>query len=296
MITTNSLSAVQDQVSLTLVIGNFDGVHAGHSHLLKFAVNLGLMTGVFTFEPHPVSILFPHNKLEILTTRQQKNRIFQKYGLEFTVYYPFIREFADSPPEEFAKLLAKKKNLKYVVVGEDFHFGRNRSGNPELLQDLLHEYGIQLIVFPVHCCNSSKISSSAIRRLIKDGKIVQANKMLGRNYSIQGKVVSGQGIGKTLGFPTANIESIQLYPGSGVYSGEIKIEGDKPHQAVISIGRKETFGCSNAEIMEVHVLDFEKNLYNHEVEVCFVTRIRDQQKFSSPEELKAQIKRDLKSL
>ncbi|MGM0595739.1 MAG: bifunctional riboflavin kinase/FAD synthetase [Myxococcota bacterium] len=296
MITTNSLREVQDKISLTLAIGNFDGVHAGHTHLLQFAVNLGLMTGVFTFEPHPVSILFPGKKIEILTTRQQKNRIFHQYGVECAVYYPFTKEFADSPPEAFARLLGEKNNLKYVVVGEDFHFGRNRSGSPQILRDLLQKYGIKLKVFPVHRSGSDKISSSAIRRLIKDGKIIQANKMLGRNYSIQGKVVTGQGIGRILGFPTANIESIQLYPGAGVYSGTIKIEGEKPHKAAISIGSKKTFGCNNAQIMEVHILDFDKYLYNQRVEVFFAARIRDQQHFSSPEKLKSQIKRDLKTI
>ena len=284
-----------------ITIGNFDGVHIGHQALfhevMEKADAINGTSIAMTFEPHPLRVLHQNNRLPLITLVEQKTELIERSGLDVLICAPFTREFAAMTAREFvADLLVSTIGMKAIVVGEDYSFGQNREGNIELLQKFAQEFGFEVIVADwIKTAREYKdrISSTRIRDLVTEGCMEQAQKMLGRHYQIRGKVVAGRDRGgKLLGIPTANINlQDELCPKSGIYA--VTVDHDRnTYRGVANIGYSPTFDDHQFTV-EVHILDFDQNIYDDDIRVNFVQRIRDEIKFTSIDELKAQIHKDI---
>ena len=284
-----------------ITIGNFDGVHIGHQALFHEVIEkadaIDGTSVAMTFEPHPLRVLRRNNPLPLITMLEQKIELIERSGIDVLICIPFTREFAAMTAREFvANLLVATIGVKAIVVGEDYSFGRNREGNIELLQTYAAEYGFEVLVadwIKTSKQYADRISSTRIRDLVTEGDMEQAQKMLGRHYQIRGKVVTGRDRGgKLLGIPTANINlQDELCPKSGIYAVTIDHGGDT-YRGVANIGYSPTFDDHQFTV-EVHILDFDQNIYDSIIRVNFVQRIRDEVKFSSIDELKTQIHKDI---
>jgi riboflavin kinase/FMN adenylyltransferase len=284
-----------------ITIGNFDGVHIGHQALFHEAIEkaeaIGGTSVAMTFEPHPLRVLKQNNHPPLITLYEQKFELIQRTGIDVLICVPFTLEFAALSAEQFVKdLLVQKIGIKAIVVGQDYSFGKNREGNIDLLKSYAPEYGFEVIV--AGWINSARalaerISSTKIRELVTDGRMEQAEKMLGRNYQIRGKVVTGRDRGgKLLGIPTANINlNDELCPKTGIYAVTVECEGNQ-HRGVANIGYSPTFEDHEFTV-EVHILDFSDNIYGQKIRVNFIKRIRSEIKFSNISELINQIKLDI---
>ncbi len=282
-----------------VAIGNFDGVHQGHQTIFRQAVELAKAKNghsiVLTFEPHPLSVIDPQRLPAMLTTFEKKLALIEASGIDTAICVEFNREFANQSAREFVEtVLVKEIGAKEVIVGFHYAFGRGREGSPECLKELGNELGFQThIVAPV-TAGEELVSSSQIRKLVESGDVQKAGRFLCRSYSITGRVAKGFNLGKDLGFPTANIETgNQQIPGRGVYAVEILIDG-KEYQGVANIGTNPTFERKQLSI-EVHIFDFDQDLYGQEIETLFVEKIRGEVKFPSAEALVKQIRRDIQS-
>jgi riboflavin kinase/FMN adenylyltransferase len=280
-----------------IALGNFDGVHIGHQRLIKKMVDIandrGLNSSVLLFENHTKSLIEGAGPLLISST-EQKNGLIKSLGVETIYTIKFDEKLMKLTPEEFIdEILVKRLNVKAIVVGYDYRFGYKASGNSDLLRELGRKYNIQVEILPPVLINEMVVSSTRIRDLIKDGNLEDAKILLNRNFSIQGKVVSGKNIGKKLGFPTANIEPIANYimPRIGVYSTETIVDGNK-YLSATSIGYNPTFGDGSIKI-ESHIIDFNEEIYNKKIELIFIEFIRDEIKFDSVDSLIEQIKKDV---
>ena len=281
---------------LALAVGNFDGVHAGHQALIKkaleFAKRLGIAAGVVTFHPHPMKFFNRAGNI-ILTPTEEKLRLIRLYGINRIFLLKFDESLSCMGPEEFvAKVLVERLQCKALVVGENFRFGKDRSGDVSLLKKLSSRYNFEFFAYPAVIEEGIPVSSTRIRRLIREGNIKLAWKLLRRPYRIIGKVVKGEGRGKMLGFPTANIEPYnEIVPKNGVYTAFADL-GDRLMKAVVNIGTKPTFG--NEEVtVEAHIIDLDEDLYGKEIALYFVDRLRDEKKFGSVDELIEAITRDV---
>lgn len=284
-----------------ITIGNFDGVHIGHQALFHEAIEkaetIGGTSVAMTFEPHPLRVMKPNNHPPLITLYEQKSELIERTGLDVLICVPFTLEFAALSAEQFVRdVLVQKIGMKAIVVGQDYSFGKNRQGDLDLLKSFGPEYGFEVIV--AAWINSARalaerISSTKIRQLITDGRMEQAEKMLGRNYQIRGKVVRGRDRGgKVLGIPTANINlHDELCPKTGIYAVTVECEGQQ-HRGVANIGYSPTFDDHEFTV-EVHILDFSDNIYDKKIRVNFIKRIRDEIKFSNISELIDQIKLDI---
>lgn len=287
-----------------LTLGNFDGIHLGHQKILKKIVSraktLGCASIVYTFDPHPVKVVAPHKDLLLITTSKDKAKFIADFNVDYLISARFTKEFASLHPDEFVKgELIKRLKVREVWVGHDFAFGRGKIGTADYLKRLGKEFGFKVNVMPAVKKRGVIVSSSKIREMVLNGDIKKARSSLGRFYSISGNVVRGKNRGKQLGFPTANIETKnELIPKRGVYAVfcEIKkgADGCIQKEAAASIGSNPTFEDSNRLNIEAHVIDFDGNLYNKNIRIHFVQRIRDEVKFSSPLELSHQIERDIR--
>jgi riboflavin kinase/FMN adenylyltransferase len=292
-------------------IGAFDGLHRGHQALLARARALQPHLALVTFDPHPACILAPERAPVLLQSPGQRARVCAALGIETLVLLPFDRALADTSPEGFVqRLLIDGLRPAAVVVGADFRFGAGRRGGVRELAELLRPAGITLEVVepvPVPWDSSSapsKLSSSEIRGTVAAGAVERAAAMLGRWYSVEGVVVRGAGRGRQIGVRTANVHApTALLPRAGVYAGALGLPADptiKPWPAAISLGRNPTFvDDPNAPlVLEVHALgqDLGDSLYGRTVEVAFAARLRDEQRFARPEDLIAQIGRDLQAV
>jgi riboflavin kinase/FMN adenylyltransferase len=284
-----------------ITIGNFDGVHIGHQALfhevIEKAESIGGTATAMTFEPHPIRVLKQNNHPPLITLYEQKAELIERTGIDVLICVPFTAEFADQSANEFVgELLVGKIGMKAIVVGEDYSFGKNREGNIELLKSFGPKYGFEVIV--ANWIRTSKtypdrISSTRIRNLIIDGDMERAEKMLGRHYQIRGSVVTGRDRGgKVLGIPTANINlHDELCPKTGIYA--VTVECRQHHyKGVANIGYSPTFEDHEFTV-EVHIFDFDDNIYDEKIRVNFITRIRDEKKFSNISDLIDQIKRDI---
>jgi riboflavin kinase/FMN adenylyltransferase len=279
-------------------IGNFDGVHLGHRAILdrvrQRTRELGGQAVAVTFNPHPVKVLRPDVNLPLLTTQEQKLKLLAAAGLDAVVVLPFSLEFAALPAREFVKqYFCERLRAREVVVGHDYCFGRGREGNIDLLREMgaLHGFTVQ-VVWAVEV-QGAVVSSSLIRAMVRLGKVTEAGHLLGRPYGVAGRVVQGKGRGaKLLGVPTANLLTPnELLPASGIYATWVR-RGDAIFPGVANIGTCPTF--NNAELsLEVHLLDFSDDLYGEPLEVQFVSRLREEQRFPSIEALAAQIHTDI---
>ncbi len=302
----NSVQIVEDWTKIKvafkdpiLTIGNFDGLHIGHQALFKRVHERALNTGgegvVLTFEPHPMAVLFPEKAPPRLTTFQQKIHLIQDFGISHIICIKFTHAFAGISAKDFVeKLLVGHLKIKELVVGYNYTFGYKREGNV----DILREFG-QRLGFKVHVIKGIKVfgemvSSTNIRRHIIEGDLEKAKRLIGRNYQIAGKVIKGAGRGgKLLGFPTANIEPFnEVIPKEGVYAVHVLYNGVL-YDGVTNIGRNPTFNEQKISI-ETHIFNFYKDIIGEILKLIFIKRLREEIKFSSPEELKAQIKKDIR--
>ena len=297
--------------SPAIALGNFDGVHQGHKHLLAETVaasrRLGGDAVVLTFDPHPAQILAPGRAPPLLTTRERKLELIAETGIDACIVEPFTRELSLLSPEAFLQnILVDVIGVRHVVVGYDFCFGRNRAGTTETLREFAATHGFTAqIIEPVKVAGAVA-SSSEIRGLLAAGEVSAVSVLLGRHYDVDGTVVHGDGRGTTIGVPTANIAgSTGLLPASGVYAVRMRIldsapDDDLPDRrdalpGVANLGRRPTFDTGDQLTLEVHALDFSGDLYGRLVRVEFVERLRGEQRFAGVDALVEQIHRDIAS-
>lgn len=281
-----------------VTVGNFDGVHLGHKAILarvcQRARELGSQAVALTFDPHPLKVLRPETPLPLLTTPEQKLELLQAAGLAAVVVLPFTREFAALPARDFVRqYFCERLKVREVVVGHDYSFGRGREGNIDLLKEMGRDHGFTVQVVWAVELNGAVVSSSLIRAMLRLGKVAEVEQLLGRPYGVKGRVVPGKGRGaKLLKVPTANIKpENDLLPASGIYTVWVQ-RGGAVLPGVANIGTCPTF--DNEELsLEVHLLDFNDELYGEELEVRFVDRLREERRFAAIEELAAQIRADI---
>ncbi|WP_437194558.1 bifunctional riboflavin kinase/FAD synthetase [Planctomicrobium sp. SH527] len=280
-----------------LSIGNFDGVHSGHQTILKSLVAqaqaFSIPAVVLTFEPHPMALLRPQFLPPRLTTADQKAKLLEKLGVDKLIEYPTDRELLQlSPQEFFDRIIVSKLNTQGLVEGPNFFFGQNRSGNVQILEQFCNETGRTLTVIPLAERNAEQVSSSQIRQALSQGQMDRAEAMLGRRYSISGVVSLGAQRGRTIGFPTANLEQIQtLLPADGVYAAWAKTDsGEFP--AAVNIGPNPTFSEMKSKV-EAHLLGYAGDLYGQILELEFITRLRNLRPFGTVTELQTQITKDV---
>jgi riboflavin kinase/FMN adenylyltransferase len=280
-----------------VTVGNFDGIHLGHRAILAQVVQraqkLHCQPVALTFDPHPARVLNPQGNLRLLTTPAQKIELLQGAGVNVVVQ-PFTREFAAIPAREFVRdYFVERLKVREVVIGHDYRFGYQREGNIELLKQIGESLGFTVQVVWAVEVDDAVVSSSLIRAMLCLGKVREANRMLGRVYGVTGRVVAGKGRGaKMLGVPTANLVSENdLLPSCGIYAVWVRKDGQKL-PGVANIGTCPTF--DNQELtLEVHLLDFDGDLYGELLQVEFVHRLREEQRFPSIAELAAQIRADM---
>jgi riboflavin kinase/FMN adenylyltransferase len=284
-----------------ITIGNFDGVHIGHQALFHQVIEradaIGGTSIAMTFEPHPIRVLQQNGNPPLITLYNQKIELISRSGIDVLICVPFTQTFAAISAQEFVEdILIKRIGVSVIVVGRDYTFGRNREGNLTLLQSYADRLGFEVKVLDwITSVNGHKerISSTKIRDLIMDGNVEDAQKILGRLYQIRGTVITGRNRGgKLLGFPTANINlQDELCPKTGIYAVTVDCLGQK-YKGVANIGYSPTFDDHQFTV-EVHILDFDERIYDQEIRVNFVKRIRDEKKFASIDELADQIKQDV---
>jgi riboflavin kinase / FMN adenylyltransferase len=281
-----------------LTIGNFDGVHRGHQTLFQKAREqaeaLAGESVVITFHPHPLQVLAPGQGPLFITPHERKLELIALCGIDVAVVVPFDKQFAQMSAREFVKaLLVDKIGTKAIIVGEDYRFGYGREGDIDFLQRMGEKYGFRVETVSGVQMDGTVVSSTLIRQFIQEGDLREANRLLGRPYEIAGIVVPGhQRGGRLLGFPTANISlSGQAPPKSGVYVVEVEID-DRMYGGAANVGYNPTFGGNDLSV-EVFVFDFDENIYEKFIRVYFVERLRDEKRFSGPEELTMQIRKDV---
>lgn len=282
-------------------IGVFDGVHIGHQQVLRQAMADARQheahSVAITFDRHPSAVVAPERKPPLIQTLGQKLRAIEAVGLDGTLVIEFTRELSQKSGEQFIlELLEGFGGIHSICVGAAFTFGHKRSGNVELLKKLGAAHHFQTHGLAALALDGEVVSSTRIRQCIRDGNLDGASQMLGRSYAIEGKVVEGDRIGKTLGFPTANVDTTGLItPPNGVYAVHARF-GGKTHRAVANLGVRPTLRDANPTFrFEVHLLEFGGDLYGRDIEVTFVEKLRDEQKFDSLDALKAQIGRDIEA-
>lgn len=281
-----------------VTIGNFDGVHMGHQKLLcrtrQKASALGLCSVVVTFDPHPLRVLVGANTPPFITLTPQKLELIAALGLDFTLCLEFTKILAGLEPEEFVRsYLVDGLRMREMVIGYDYAFGRNRKGDFALLSALGQRFGFHVEQVGPVLMEDAIVSSSRIRDMVQAGLVWEARPLLGRFYRVQGKVVTGRNRGgRLLGFPTANLHlTDELFPRTGVYAVWVE-HGERVLPAVANIGFNPTFGNGVLSV-EVHILDFNENLYGLEMRVHFVQRLRSEQKFPDVQALVARIQEDI---
>lgn len=288
------------QGPLHLAMGVFDGVHLGHQAVIGTAVEgargSGGVAGVLTLEPHPIQILAPGQApRRILVSLEHKERLLASLGVTVLLVLRFDETMARQSAEEFGEHLFSVAALRQMVAGEDWKFGRERRGTIDLLRRLGEPHGVEVTAVPAVMLKGERVSSTRLRRALRDGNLQAASEMLGRSYTVMGTVVRGEQLGRKLGAPTANIMlGDEQLPPDGVYVVTATIgEGKETHRGVANLGVRPTVN-GERRLLEVHLLDFEGDLYEAGVEVCFGLRLRSEKKFKDQEELREQIRRDLK--
>ena len=284
---------------LVLAIGNFDGVHVGHKKILNETCNIakskGFIPTLYTFDPHPARIVAPFGAPPLILTLDQKLKMISDCGIELAIIENFTKELSQLSPIEYFEGILLPLKPKHILIGYDFTFGKNRQGNIQLLQDICNKYKIELHALEAQFMNGTLISSTIIRQLITYGLVDEANKLLGYPLSIVGKVEKGAGKGTGLGFPTANLTpENEVLPGPGVYISNTKIPNGSLLQSVTFCGPVATFQRYNYAI-ETHIIDksFNDNLLNSNIEIEFLSRLREVQIFDNKDCLKKAIFNDV---
>jgi riboflavin kinase/FMN adenylyltransferase len=296
LLTHGAADAALPPVALT--VGNFDGVHRGHQAMLERLIDearrRGLMSCVLTFEPHPREFFAPLAAPTRLTSLREKCELLAARGLERAHVQRFTRSFASIAPEAFVEqVVAERLKARWVLVGEDFRFGAKRAGDIALLKRLAERSGCDVQVMPAVTQAGARVSSSAVRAALAAGDLASAEALLGRPYSISGRVVHGRKLGRELGFATANVQLRHNRPPlTGIYAVRVHGVGQAAHPAVASLGVRPTITSSGRAVLEAHLLDFTGDLYRRHVRVEFLHKIRDEEKYPDLETMREQIERD----
>lgn len=286
-----------------VTLGNFDGVHLGHQRIFRRvkeeASKIHGEGVVITFEPHPLKVLAPERFLPLLAPFRKKMMLIEESGINTVLCIEFSLAFSETSPAEFIKnILVGRIEVKKVIIGYNYRFGKGQRGDARTLKEAGEIFGFEVEIVEPLTVGQTIVSSSKIRTLIQGGEVEEASKLLGRDYPIIGKVVEGAKRGQTLGFPTANLEiSDELYPKAGVYAVEV-LWHQQRFNGLANIGSNPTFSVQTGRreerfSLEVHILNFNQELYGKEIEIRFKRRLRDEVRFESPSLLIEQIKRDI---
>jgi len=295
-----NISEFNPNKKVVLTVGTFDGIHFGHQEIIEtikgIAKNNKGESVVLTFSPHPRTVLFPEgNSLRLINSLEEKINLFEKAGVDHLIIYPFTKEFSRISALEYVRdFLVKEIKVSTLVIGYDHQFGRNREGNFEYLKELSELYNFEVKEISAQDINDINVSSTKIRKAIESGDISLANKYLGYSFPLKGKVVEGKKIGNTIGFPTANLvieDELKIIPKIGAYAIFAKLN-NRTFKGMLNIGKNPTIANEKNIKIEVHLFDFNENIYGEVLEVNFVKRLRDEFKFNSVEELKQQLSED----
>ncbi len=281
-----------------ITVGTFDGVHLGHqkiiTHLVKKAKQKNCGTLLLTFDPHPRKVVQPSNAPMLLQTIEERSEILSKLGLEIIFVQPFTKAFSKLNAEEYVKdILVNQLNVEHLLVGYNHRFGKNRTANIFDLKKLGKKYKFSVGEIQAHIVNKITVSSTKIRHAINNGNIKYANSLLGHTYKLKGIVMKGRQNGKKIGFPTANVkinEREKILPKNGVYAVKVNYN-EMTNLAMMNIGTNPTFS-GNYISNEVHLINWDGNLYKKEIEIFFIERIRDEKKFNSIQDLSIQLQND----
>lgn len=298
MVTVQSISNYDKKHPTAITIGTFDGVHIGHRKILERLINdakkTGLRSTVLTFFPHPRMVLQKDTEIRLLNTIQEKIKILELIGLDYLIIHPFTLEFSRLSSTEFVRdILVNELKVKKIIIGYDHRFGRNRNANIQDLSAFGNTLNFEVEEIPAQEIDDVSVSSTKIRNALIEGDIKTANEYLGYNYMLTGDVKKGKGLGRQLNFPTANLfiaEKYKLIPKNGVYVVK-SILNDKLFYGMMNIGFNPTVNGSSKSI-EIHFFDFEADLYEQNIQVDILERIRDEHKFNSLDELKVQLLKD----
>lgn len=280
-----------------IALGNFDGVHKGHVELINTAVKIAKdnnrPSAVMTFEPHPINVFKPEIANYRLTSKEQKASLLEDLGIDYLYAVNFTKEFASITAKEFIEvILLEKLCSTHIVTGDDFIFGHNKGGDADMLEKYSKTHGFGYSKIEA-VGDSDRFSSTRARKALKSGDLNEVSSILDRNYTLSGIIVKGENRGKSIGFPTINIDMGEyLRPKQGVYAVRATIQGDgRTFRGVANLGVKPTFNGSE-EILEVHIFDFDSDVYGKTVQIEFLSYIREERKFKDAEELVVQIKKD----
>ncbi|MEY2950168.1 MAG: hypothetical protein RLZZ248_1369 [Bacteroidota bacterium] len=285
-----------DLKDTVLTVGSFDGLHLGHVEILEKMVSVakknGLQTCLITFNPHPREILKKSGSIDLLTSRKQKNDLLEKAGLEHLVVVPFNLEFANISASEYVEqFLVPRFQPRVIIIGHDHRFGKDQKGDVKLLRNLGIKWGFEVEEMKPKCIEDEIISSTKIRKLLKAGDVHKAQSMLGRPFEISGKVIHGQKLGRNLGFPTANLlleDDKQIIPKLGIYAVKAKIHGST-FKGMLYIGYRPTVTDNKALSIEVHIFNFNQNIYDSIVSLLFIGFIREDEHFEKLDDLKTKM-------
>lgn len=282
-----------------VTVGTFDGVHQGHRKLIErlrqSAQDANAESVILTFFPHPRMVLFPNdNDLRLLNTIEEKTALLREAGIDNLIIHPFTKEFSRLSATEFIRdVLVKKMHLAKIVIGYNHQFGRNREGTFEQLTEMAPLYQFEVEEIPEQDVNQIAVSSTKIREALNMGDAVKANELLGYRYALQGTVIHGDAIGRTLGFPTANMaiaDEYKLIPGDGIYAAYVHVEGQR-HRGLLYIGKRPVLGSHRLSI-EANILDFDRDIYGQNIRVELVEKIRGDMQLPSLELLRQQMHKD----
>jgi len=296
----HSIEEFEGVENAVVTTGTFDGVHIGHSKIIdrlkEIATSINGETVLLTFFPHPRMVLFSDNDLKLITTKKEKIALLAAAGIDHLIIHPFSREFSRLSSVEFVRdILVNKIQTSRLVIGYNHHFGRNREGSFEHLKEFGPMYGFQVEEIHAQDIDAISVSSTKIRKALESGDITTAKDYLTHDFNLSGIVVTGNHIGRKIGFPTANLQVLdqhKLIPANGVYSVTVLVHEQK-YKGMLNIGLRPTIDGEEKTI-EVHILDFEANIYGEEITLTFEDWIRDEKKFESLDALKAQLELDKK--
>lgn len=307
MVVHNNIDKLPRFRNAVITIGTFDGVHLGHRQILammgKEAALIGGETVVITFFPHPRQVIASsQSQLFLLNTPGEKIELLERLGIGHLVIVPFTEAFSMQDARQYiSDFLVRNFSPHTIIIGHDHRFGKSRSGNITLLRELAPVFGFRVVEIPEHMLQESVISSTSIRQMLARGDVAAANRLLGYAYGFSGTVVSGDGRGKQIGYPTANLRPMsdtKLLPGNGVYAVLVRLNDESGAAGMIlkgmmNIGIRPTFEGTQPTL-EVHLFDFNQDLYGKDIAVTFISRLRNEQKFANVEELKARLAEDRK--
>lgn len=293
----DEIPAIKDPV---VTLGTYDGVHLGHQEIISFlkksAAEIGGETVLFTLHPHPRMVLHPDDHgMKLIQSIDERIRKLEQFGIDHLILFPFTPEFSRISATEFVRdILVNRINVSMMTIGYNHHFGRNREGNLALLKELGIVYDFQVEEIPAFQTNDVNISSTKIRKAIQEGDIQTASTYLGENFAFKGNVIKGDQIGTKIGFPTANLQPQsphQIIPANGVYAVKVK-HNEQELSGMMNIGHRPTVSDSVEKRLEVHLFDFDQDIYGTQISVEFIQRIRDERTFESLEALTKQLEND----